>query len=89
MEDRVHLHRFLWHYSGKDGIGEYAITRVTIGDKPTGCIAQLAMQETTNLPIFNHHKKELGVVQEEFDRSGTAGLSGNLKTFTKTTAAPS
>lgn len=44
LEDQeVHLHRFHWRYSGEDEIEEYAITRVNIGDKPPGCIAQLAM----------------------------------------------
>lgn len=66
LEDReVHLHRFLWRDSGEDEIEEYAITRVNIGDKPAGCIAQLAMRETANLPIFSHLKEERRVLQED------------------------
>lgn len=33
-------------------IQEYAILWVNIGDKPAGCIAQVAMRETANLPKF-------------------------------------
>lgn len=66
LEEReVHLHRFLWRDSAGDEIEEYAITRVNIGDKPAGCIAQLAMRETANLPIFSHFKEERRVLQED------------------------
>lgn len=45
LEDKeMHLHRFLWW--------------VNIGDKPAGCIAQLAMRETANLPPFAHLEEE-------------------------------
>ncbi|CAM4471325.1 unnamed protein product [Leuciscus chuanchicus] len=55
LEEReVHLHRFLWRDSEGDELEKYAITRVNIGDKPAGCIAQLAMRETANLPQFSH-----------------------------------
>lgn len=54
----VHLHRFLWRDSEEEELGEYAITRVNIGDKPAGCIAQLAMRGTSNLPQFMHLEKE-------------------------------
>ncbi|KAL4005116.1 hypothetical protein ACER0C_004829 [Sarotherodon galilaeus] len=58
LEDReVHLHRFLWQ--------DYAITRVNIGDKPAGCIAQVAMRETANLPSFSHFKEEKRVLEED------------------------
>ncbi len=46
LEDReMHLHRFLWRDSQNEEIGEYAVTRVNSGDRPAGCIAQLAMRE--------------------------------------------
>lgn len=66
LEDReVHLHRFLWRDSEDEELGEYAITRVNIGDKPAGCIAQLAMRETANLPSFTHLKDEQQVLQKD------------------------
>ena len=66
LEDReVHLHRFLWRDSEDEELEEYAITRVNIGDKPAGCIAQLAMRETANLPCFTHLKEEQQVLQKD------------------------
>ena len=66
LEDREkHLHRFLWRDSEEEEIGEYAITRVNMGDKPAGCIAQLAMRETANLPMFSHQSEERRVLQED------------------------
>lgn len=66
LEDQeVHLHRFLWRDSEKEELGEYAVTRVNIGDKPAGCIAQLAMRETGNLPQFSHLEEERRVLQED------------------------
>lgn len=65
LEEReVHLHRFLWRDSEDEEVGEFAITRVNIGDKPAGCIAQLAMRETASLPQFSHLEDERRVVQE-------------------------
>lgn len=59
LENReMHLHRFLWRDTQDEKIGEYAITRVDMGDRPAGCIAQLAMRETARLPIFTHLKEE-------------------------------
>ncbi len=53
LEDReVHLHRFIWRDSEDEELGEYAITRVNIGDKPAGCIAQLAMRENCQFAIL-------------------------------------
>ena len=64
LEDReVHLHRFLWRDSEDEELGEYAITRVNIGDKPAGCIAQFAMRETSNLPQFMHLEEDRQVIQ--------------------------
>ncbi|KAM4521343.1 uncharacterized protein PAE49_002487, partial [Odontesthes bonariensis] len=66
LEEReMHLHRFLWRDSPEEEIGEYAITRVNIGDKPAGCIAQLAMRETANLPNFTHLQDERRVIEED------------------------
>ncbi|KAJ8278530.1 hypothetical protein GJAV_G00088610 [Gymnothorax javanicus] len=66
LEDQeVHLHRFLWRGSEEEELGEYAVTRVNIGDKPAGCIAQLAMRETANLPQFSHLEEERRVLQED------------------------
>jgi len=66
LEDReVHLHRFLWRDSEDEELAEYAITRVNIGDKPAGCIAQLAMRETANLAPFIHLNVERQVLQED------------------------
>ena len=66
LEDReVHLHRFLWRDSEDEELGEYAITRVNIGDKPAGCIAQLAMRETSNLPQFMHLEEERRALEQD------------------------
>lgn len=66
LEDQeVHLHRFLWRDSEEEDIQEYAITRVNIGDKPAGCIAQVAMHETANLPMFNHLAEERRVLEQD------------------------
>ncbi len=37
---------------------------MNIGDKPAGCIAQLAMRETANLPQFSHLTDECQVLHE-------------------------
>ncbi|KAM9744581.1 uncharacterized protein ACNS7B_011726 [Menidia menidia] len=64
LEEReVHLHRFIWRDSEEEEVEDYAITRVNIGDKPAGCIAQLAMRETANLPSFIHLEEERQVLQ--------------------------
>ena len=66
LEDReMHLHRFLWRDSEDKELEEYAITRVNIGDKPAGCIAQLAMRETANLLPFAHLEEEREVLQND------------------------
>lgn len=66
LEDQeVHLHRFLWRDSEEEDIQEYAITRVNIGDKPAGCIAQVAMRETANLPMFRHLAQERKVPEQD------------------------
>lgn len=59
------MHRFLWRDSEEEELGEYIITRVNIGDKPAGCIAQLTMRETASLPGFAHLKEEQQVLQND------------------------
>lgn len=66
LEEReVHLHRFLWRETEDAEIEDFAITRVNIGYKPAGCIAQVAMRETANLPPFSHFKEEKRVLGED------------------------
>ncbi|KAL2085038.1 hypothetical protein ACEWY4_020556 [Coilia grayii] len=66
LEDQeVHLHRFLWRDFEDEDVQEYAITRVNIGDKPAGCIAQVAMRETANLPMFHHLAEERRVLEQD------------------------
>lgn len=62
LEDReVHLHCYLWRDT-KEDIGEYAITRV---NNPAGCIAQVAMRETANLPMFHLFAEEHRVLEQD------------------------
>ncbi|XP_061896161.1 uncharacterized protein LOC133645296 [Entelurus aequoreus] len=56
---------FLWRDSPEEEISEYAVTRVNMGDKPAGCIAQLAMRETASLPNFTHLQDERRVIEED------------------------
>lgn len=42
----------------EEELKEYAITRVNIGDRPAGCIAQLSMRETAKLSTFAHLMEE-------------------------------
>ncbi|XP_052429387.1 uncharacterized protein LOC127970733 [Carassius gibelio] len=66
LEEReMHLHRFLWRDTPEEEIEEYTITRVNIGDRPAGCIAQLAMRETAGLAAFAHMKEERRVLEED------------------------
>ena len=51
-EQEVHVHRFLWRDSTDDEIQDHAVVRVNMGDRPSGCIAQVAMRETACLPQF-------------------------------------
>lgn len=44
---------------------DYAVVRVNMGDKPAGCIAQVAMQETAKLPQFSDMKEERRVIKED------------------------
>lgn len=54
----MNLHRFLWQNSEDEELQEYAVTLVHIGDKPAGCIAQLVIHETADLPSFSHLEEE-------------------------------
>ncbi len=66
LEDReMHLHRFLWRDSPNEEIGEYAVTRVNIGDRPAGCIARLAMRETAKLTKFSNLHEECRVIEAD------------------------
>lgn len=66
LEDHeMHLHRFLWRDTQDEEICEYAITRVNNGDRPAGCIAQLAMRETAKLPMFTHLVEERRILEED------------------------
>ena len=66
LEEReMHLHRFLWRDRQDEEIGEYVITRVNIGDRPAGCIAQLAMRETARLTKFSHLEEAQRVLEED------------------------
>lgn len=60
----MHLHRFLWRDSEDRKIEEYAITRVNIGDRPAGFV-QLAMRDTTKVPMFTHLEEERRVLEED------------------------
>ncbi|XP_026082522.1 uncharacterized protein LOC113058643 [Carassius auratus] len=64
-EQEVHVHRFLWRDSPEDEIEDYAVVRVNMGDKPAGCIAQVAMRETAKLPQFSEMKEERRVIEED------------------------
>lgn len=64
-EKEVHLHRFLWRDNEDAEIEDFAITRVNIGDKPAGCIAQVAMRETASLTPFTKFKEEKRVLEED------------------------
>ncbi|KAI3360691.1 hypothetical protein L3Q82_002550 [Scortum barcoo] len=66
LEDlEMHLHRFLWRDAEDGDIEEYAITRVNIGDRPAGCIAQLAMREAAKLSMFTHLEEECRILEED------------------------
>lgn len=67
LEEReMHLHRFLWRDRQDEEIGEFAIMRVNIGDRPAGCIAQLAMRETARLPKFSHLEEARKVLENSY-----------------------
>lgn len=86
LEEReMHLHRFLWRESPGEEISEYAITRVNIGDRPAGCIAQLAMRETASLPSFVHLEDESRVNEEDSYMDDLLTSHNDLKRLDKIT----
>lgn len=86
LEDlEMHLHRFLWRDSEDREIEEYAITRVNIGDRPAGCIAQLAMRETAKLPMFTHLEEERRVLEEDSYVDDILTSHNDLEKLDKTT----
>ncbi|XP_047245689.1 uncharacterized protein LOC124882978 [Girardinichthys multiradiatus] len=60
-----HLHRFLWRDSPREEISEFTIARVNIGDRPAGCIAQIAMRETAKPPMFDCCVEEQRILEED------------------------
>ncbi|KAL1006955.1 hypothetical protein UPYG_G00079630 [Umbra pygmaea] len=64
-DEEVHLHRFLWRDNPEDEIGVFSVVRVNIGDKPAGCIAQVGMRETANLPQFTSMVEERRILTED------------------------
>lgn len=64
-DEEVHLHQFLWRDDPKEEIVKFAVVRVNIGDKPAGCIAQVAMRETANLPQFSSILEERRILTED------------------------
>ncbi|KAL1279468.1 hypothetical protein QQF64_026141 [Cirrhinus molitorella] len=64
-EQEVHVHQFLWRNSLEDEIEDYVVVSVNMGDKPAGCIAQVAMRETAKLPQFSDMKEERRVIEED------------------------
>ncbi|KAK7928986.1 hypothetical protein WMY93_005381 [Mugilogobius chulae] len=86
LEDReMHLHRFLWRDRPEDDIEEYAITRVNIGDRPAGCIAQLAMRETAKLPEFAQMEEERRVLEEDSYVDDILTSHNNLRSLVEIT----
>lgn len=66
LEDQeVHVHHFLWRHSLEEDIKDYAVVRVNMGDKPAGCIAQVAMRETALLLQFVNRVEERRVIKDD------------------------
>lgn len=84
-DEEVHLHRFLWRDNPEDEIEVFAVVRVNIGDKPAGCIAQVAMRETANLPQFTAMVEERRVLVQDSYVDDILTSHNDLKTLEKTT----
>lgn len=84
-DEEVHLHRFLWRDSPQDEIRVFAVVRVNIGDKPAGCIAQVAMRETANLPQFASMVAERRIVTEDCYVDDILTSHDDLQTLIKMT----
>lgn len=63
--EEVHLHCFLWRDNPEEEIKVFAVVRVNIGDKPAGCLAQVALRETANLHQFSSMVVECQIVSED------------------------
>ncbi|KAL2086430.1 hypothetical protein ACEWY4_017489 [Coilia grayii] len=83
--EEVHLHRFLWRDNPEDVIEEFAVVRVNIADKPAGCIAQVAMKETANLPQFAHIVEERRALTEDSYVDDILTSHNNLRTLERIT----
>lgn len=64
-DKEVCLHFFLWRDNPEDDIEVFDVVRVDIGDTPAGCIAQVAMRETANLPQFAAMLEECRILVED------------------------
>lgn len=84
-DKEVHLHRFLWRDNPEDEIQTFAVVRVNIGDKPAGCIAQVAMRETANLPQFAAMVEERRVLVEDSYVDDILTSHNDIKTLEKIT----
>ncbi|XP_077949972.1 uncharacterized protein LOC144389412 [Gasterosteus aculeatus] len=84
-DEEVHLHRFLWRDNPEDEIGVFAIVRVNIGDKPAGCIAQVAMRETANLPQFSSMVEERRILTEDCYVDDVLTSHNDLQTLVRMT----
>lgn len=84
-DQEVHLHRFLWRDDPKEEIADFAVVRVNIGDKPAGCIAQVAMRETANLPQFESMIPERHILTEDCYVDDILTSHNDFKVLTKMT----
>ncbi|CAL9701094.1 unnamed protein product [Knipowitschia caucasica] len=84
-DKEVHLHRFLWRDNPEDEIQTFAVVRVNIGDKPAGCIAQVAMRETASLPQFADMLEERRVLVEDSYVDDILTSHNDLQTLEKIT----
>ena len=84
-DEEVHLHRFLWRDNPEDETGVFAVVRVNIGDKPAGCIAQVAMRETANLSQFTAMEEERRVLVQDSYVDDILTSHNDLKTLEKIT----
>lgn len=84
-DEEVHLHRFFWRDSPEDEIQTFAVVRVNIGDKPAGCIAQVATRETANLPEFAAMVDERRVLVEDSYVDDILTSHNDLKTLEEIT----
>lgn len=84
-DKEVHLHRFLWRDHPEDDIEVFVVVRVNIGDKPAGCIAQVAMRETANLPQFASMVEERRVLVEDSYVDDILTSHDDIKTLEKIT----